>query len=77
MTQAIIGGLFTPAAGATASRPHPQASAFPDGARLMDRPIAYHGGPETIFRRAESAAFFGREIGLMYVRIRICATAKR
>jgi len=33
----------------------------------MDRPIAYHGGPETIFRRAESAAFFGREIGLMYV----------
>ncbi|MBV9289857.1 MAG: cellobiose phosphorylase, partial [Hyphomicrobiales bacterium] len=40
---------------------------FPDGARLMDRPIAYHGGPETTFRRAESAAFFGREIGLMYV----------
>ena len=33
----------------------------------MDRPLAYHGGPETIFRRAESAAFFGREIGLMYV----------
>jgi cellobiose phosphorylase len=33
----------------------------------MDRPIAYHGGPEKIFRRAESAAFFGREIGLMYV----------
>ncbi len=40
---------------------------FPDGVRLMDRPIAYHGGPETIFQRAESAAFFGREIGLMYV----------
>jgi cellobiose phosphorylase len=33
----------------------------------MDRPVAYHGGPERIFRRAESAAFFGREIGLMYV----------
>ena len=33
----------------------------------MDRPVAYHGGAETIFRRAESAAFFGREIGLMYV----------
>ena len=32
----------------------------------MDKPIAYHGGPEKIFRRAESAAFFGREIGLMY-----------
>ena len=39
---------------------------FPDGARLMDKPIAYHGGPETFFQRAESAAFFGREIGLMY-----------
>ena len=33
----------------------------------MDRPVAYRGGPEEIFRRAESAAFFGREIGLMYV----------
>jgi 1,2-beta-oligoglucan phosphorylase len=33
----------------------------------MDKPIAYHGGSETTFRRAESAAFFGREIGLMYV----------
>jgi cellobiose phosphorylase len=33
----------------------------------MDRPVAYHCGPEQVFRRAESAAFFGREIGLMYV----------
>ena len=33
----------------------------------MDRPIPYHGGPERLFRRAESAAFFGREVGLMYV----------
>ena len=40
---------------------------FPDGARLMDRPVAYRGGPQTIFRRAESSSFFGREIGLMYV----------
>ena len=40
---------------------------FPDGARLMDRPVTYRGGPERIFRRAESASFFGREIGLMYV----------
>ncbi|WP_395677230.1 hypothetical protein [Inquilinus sp.] len=39
---------------------------FPDGARLMDRPVAYHGGVEQLFRRAESAAYFGREIGLMY-----------
>ncbi len=39
----------------------------PDGLRLFDRPMAYHGGPERIFQRAESAAFFGREIGLMYM----------
>lgn len=39
---------------------------FPDGVRLMDRPVTYHGGQERIFRRAESAAFFGREIALMY-----------
>ncbi|WP_119388101.1 GH36-type glycosyl hydrolase domain-containing protein [Taklimakanibacter lacteus] len=38
----------------------------PDGARLMDKPVTYRGGPERIFRRAESAANFGREIGLMY-----------
>ena len=40
---------------------------FPDGVWLIDRPIAYRGGPQTTFRRAESSAFFGREIGLMYV----------
>lgn len=39
----------------------------PDGLRLFDRPMPYHGGPERIFQRAESAAFFGREIGLMYM----------
>jgi cellobiose phosphorylase len=39
----------------------------PDGVRLFDRPMAYHGGPQRIFQRAESATFFGREIGLMYM----------
>lgn len=39
----------------------------PDGARLMDRPLKYKGGIQTIFQRAESSTFFGREIGLMYV----------
>jgi len=39
----------------------------PDGARLMDRPLRYRGGIQTIFQRAESSTFFGREIGLMYV----------
>jgi 1,2-beta-oligoglucan phosphorylase len=39
----------------------------PDGARLMDRPLKYKGGIQTIFQRAESSTFFGREIGLMYM----------
>ena len=38
----------------------------PDGVRLFDQPMRYHGGPQRIFQRAESATFFGREIGLMY-----------
>jgi cellobiose phosphorylase len=38
-----------------------------DGARLFDRPMPYHGGPQRLFQRAETATFFGREIGLMYV----------
>ncbi len=66
MTQAILGALFT----AEQVRHHlgliRTHLSFPDGVRLMDRPLAYHGGPQVIFQRAESAAFFGREIGLMY-----------
>jgi cellobiose phosphorylase len=67
MTQAILGGLFTPEQAQHHLDLIRKYLAFSDGVRLMDRPIAYHGGPETIFRRAESSAFFGREIGLMYV----------
>lgn len=67
MTQALLAGLFSE----EEARHHValirEHLLFPDGARLMDRPVAYRGGPEVIFRRAESAAFFGREIGLMYV----------
>jgi cellobiose phosphorylase len=67
MTRSIIGGMFTP----EQARHHlgiiRQHLLFFDGARLLDRPVGYHGGLERTFRRAESAAFFGREIGLMYV----------
>jgi cellobiose phosphorylase len=38
----------------------------PDGARLFDRPLPYRGGVARLFQRAETSAFFGREIGLMY-----------
>jgi cellobiose phosphorylase len=67
MTQAIIGGLFTSAQARRHVGLVRKHLLFSDGARLMEKPIAYHGGPEKVFRRAESAAFFGREIGLMYV----------
>ena len=67
MTQAVIGGLFSPQQARDHVATIRERLLFPDGARLMDKPLAYHGGIETIFRRAESAAFFGREIGLMYV----------
>ena len=40
---------------------------FPDGAHLMDKPVAYKGGVRLRFRRAEEAANFGREIGIQYV----------
>lgn len=39
----------------------------PDGVRLFDKPMAYHGGLQRHFQRAESATYFGREIGLMYM----------
>jgi 1,2-beta-oligoglucan phosphorylase len=67
MIQGISAGLFT-----RDQAPHHLAIIrkhllFPDGARLMDKPVRYHGGLEKVFRRAESACYFGREIGLMYV----------
>ncbi len=51
----------------------------PDGARLFDRPMAYHGGLQTYFQRAESASYFGREIGLMYTHahLRYCEALAR
>jgi cellobiose phosphorylase len=67
MTRSIIAGLFTPEQTRHHLRLIREHLLFPDGARLIDRPVAYHGGIERTFRRAESAAFFGREIGLMYV----------
>ena len=67
MTRSIIAGLFTKKQARHHLRLIRDHLLFPDGARLMDRPVAYHGGVEQVFRRAESASFFGREIGIMYV----------
>ena len=66
MVQAILAGLFTP----EEARAHLDLIARhllgPDGARLADRPLTYRGGSNLLFERAETASFFGREIGLMY-----------
>jgi len=67
MIHALLEGLFTP----EQAREHLQLMEAhllgPDGMRLFDRPMSYHGGPQRFFQRAESATFFGREIGLMYM----------
>ncbi|HEV2703293.1 MAG TPA: hypothetical protein VGV09_16825 [Steroidobacteraceae bacterium] len=66
MIHAILEDLLTPAqarAHLDLIRTHLSAS---DGVRLFDRPMSYHGGQQRLFQRAETATFFGREIGLMY-----------
>jgi cellobiose phosphorylase len=67
MTRSIIGGLFTQEQAQHHLRIIREHLLLPDGAHLLDCPLEYAGGIERTFRRAESAAFFGREIGLMYV----------
>ena len=66
MIHAIINGILTP----QQARHHLDLIKGrlmgPDGAHLFDRPMQYHGGPQTYFQRAESTTFFGRENGLMY-----------
>ncbi len=67
INRGILSGIFT----AEQARRHQsiieEHLTGPDGARLMDRPLKYNGGIQTLFQRAESSTFFGREIGLMYV----------
>lgn len=67
MSRGVLSGLFTPAQAEQHLGLINRHLLFPDGARLMDRPAEYAGGLERTFRRCESAAFFGREIGLQYV----------
>jgi cellobiose phosphorylase len=67
MNRGIISGIFTNEQALHHQDLIEQHLKGPDGARLMDRPLRYKGGIQTIFQRAESSTFFGREIGLMYV----------
>lgn len=67
MNRGVISGVFSKDQAERHLQIIEQHLKAPDGARLMDRPLRYHGGPQTIFQRAESSTYFGREIGLMYV----------
>jgi 1,2-beta-oligoglucan phosphorylase len=67
MIHALLEDMFTPEQARDHMRLMDEHLLGPDGIRLFDRPMPYHGGPQRFFQRAESATFFGREIGLMYM----------
>jgi 1,2-beta-oligoglucan phosphorylase len=67
MIHAILEDLFTPAQAKAHLRLIKTKLSGPDGVRLFDRPLPYHGGQQRFFQRAETATYFGREIGLMYM----------
>ncbi|CAN5138338.1 hypothetical protein BH24CHL7_BH24CHL7_00050 [soil metagenome] len=71
MTRGILSGLFTLEQAQRHVALVDRHLTFPDGVRLMNRPMEYRGGPSRYFKRAESAANFGREIGLQYVHAHI------
>jgi cellobiose phosphorylase len=66
MIHAILEDLLTPDQAREHLRLIRTYLSAPDGVRLFDRPMSYHGGRQRLFQRAETATFFGREIGLLY-----------
>ncbi len=71
MTRGMISGLFSVEQAQRHAELIERHLTFPDGVRLMDRPMDYRGGTSRYFKRAESAANFGREVGLQYVHAHI------
>ena len=67
MVHALLEDLLTPAQVTEHLRLIEEHLCGPDGLRLFDRPLPYRGGEQRVFQRAESATYFGREIGLMYM----------
>jgi cellobiose phosphorylase len=67
MIHALLEDLLTPEQAREHMKIMDEHLLGPDGIRLFDRPMPYHGGPQRFFQRAESATFFGREIGLLYM----------
>ncbi len=79
MIHAIINDMFSPSQAETHLALIREHLLGPDGAHLFDRPMAYHGGLMENFQRAETATFFGREIGIMYMHahLRYCEALAR
>jgi CRISPR-associated protein Csx3 len=71
MTRSILAELFTPAEATRHALLIEQELRFSDGVRLMSEPAVYQGGLERLFKRADTAANVGREIGLQYVHAHI------
>jgi len=71
MTRSVIAELFTPAEAKHHLAIVERDLKFSDGVRLMSEPATYHGGLEKLFKRGETAANVGREIGLQYVHAHI------
>jgi 1,2-beta-oligoglucan phosphorylase len=67
MTRSVLAELFTPEEAKRHLRIVKDELLYPDGARLMSEPARYHGGLERLFKRGDTAANVGREIGLQYV----------
>jgi cellobiose phosphorylase len=79
MIHAIINDMFSPEQAKSHLALIRRHLTGPDGAHLFDRPLPYHGGPQKYFQRAESASFFGREVGIMYTHghLRYCEALAR
>ena len=66
MSRGMTSGLFTPAEAARHYGLIRKHLSFPDGVRLTEKPVTYVGGTQRYFKRAETSALFGREVGMMY-----------
>ena len=71
MTRSILAELFTPGEALSHAALIEAELRFSDGVRLMSEPAVYQGGIEKLFKRADTAANVGREIGLQYVHAHI------
>lgn len=71
MNRGIISELFTTEEASKHLELIENKLTFVDGVRLMDKPLKYQGGIETNFKRAETGANFGREIGMQYIHAHI------